>query len=245
MNQWQIIELNSITSTNNYANMLLSKNQSIDKTAIVAWSQTQGRGMGENTWESEDFKNLTASFIISAKWLKAENQFYLSRVVCLAIVDFFKNYGIETLIKWPNDIYACNKKIGGILIENTIVENKIVSSVIGIGLNINQEAFTSNAPGAVSLKKITGNEVDLKEALNFLINFFDVRLEHLKDKKYKEIENEYLRKIYWFEQWHDFEASGKIFKGCIKGTANTGELMVLQPDGNIENFMFKEIKFLQ
>jgi BirA family transcriptional regulator, biotin operon repressor / biotin---[acetyl-CoA-carboxylase] ligase len=243
MIDWQIIELNSSDSTNNYANALLSGNKAIDKTVIVAWCQTRGRGLGDNKWESEDFKNLTVSFIISPDQFPAENQFYLSRSVSLAVVDFFNQYNCQTSIKWPNDIYIGNEKIGGILIENIITGRNITSSVIGIGLNINQEKFISDAPNPISLKNITGNDVDLREALNILIRMLEKRLNQLNEKRYKEIKNEYISKMFWLNQWQTFESEEKIFTGNIQGTTDAGELIIKNQNGTEVCYLFGEVKF--
>jgi BirA family biotin operon repressor/biotin-[acetyl-CoA-carboxylase] ligase len=241
---WKIIELDTVGSTNNYASMQLSDNKIVENTVIVAWSQNKGRGMLNNLWESEAYKNLTFSVVIFPNWLKADCQFCVSKAISLAIVDYLKTLNITAQIKWPNDIYVNNSKIAGILIENSIMGNNIFSSIIGIGLNVNQEVFLSNAPNPISVKQILNKEVHLKEALHALLDNIESRLDQLQLKGIQCVDNEYLSNMYQYNQWHTYEANGKTFEGRITGTLKTGELIVETRNGEMKQFLFKEISFI-
>src|ERR1035441_10550859 len=137
-----LITLDSVASTNNFAKDMLSNTRPVEGTAIMAKEQYAGRGQMGNAWETESGKNLTCSFILYPEFLEADKQFFLNMAVALAVKDFCEHVlHDEIKIKWPNDIYYHDKKLGGILIENSISGNKISSSVIGIGINVNQTAF--------------------------------------------------------------------------------------------------------
>lgn len=162
---WPIINLKRVDSTNDYAHMLINNNELMDETVIYANFQKHGRGQENNTWESEAWKNLTFTLVLFSKYLKAEQQFYLAHAVSLAIVDFLQSHKIDANIKWPNDILAGNKKIAGILIENSVLNDNLLYSLVGIGLNVNQQYFGSTLLNVQSMKNLTLNEYDLNELL--------------------------------------------------------------------------------
>lgn len=131
--------------------------------ALMALEQTCGRGQRGNSWEAEPRKNITLSLMLRPEGLPATRQFELSEAVALGVADLLDDLGIEGVsVKWPNDIYVGNKKICGILIENTVAGTLITRSIAGIGLNVNQTQFLSDAPNPVSLKQITGTDFDLQ-----------------------------------------------------------------------------------
>src|SRR5687768_14177982 len=130
-----VIELDSIDSTNSYSKELIIKEKPIEGTIITAREQLSGRGQMGNSWNAEAGKNLTLSIILYPDFLDADKQFYLNIAVCLAVKDFCESVlGDEIKIKWPNDVYHRDKKLGGILIENTIKGSQIASAVVGIGI---------------------------------------------------------------------------------------------------------------
>ena len=158
------INLKSIDSTNSYASELLRQNAPLEGTMIYTFDQHNGRGQRGNTWYSQPNKNATLSYILYPTFLQIEKQFLLNKITCLAVADLMaeiighskgltqKDKAVQ--IKWPNDIYVGNKKISGILIENTLRETSIRSSIVGIGININQTDFT-DAINATSLALLT------------------------------------------------------------------------------------------
>jgi len=168
-----IVRLQETESTNNYANTQIRENVVLEGTVFLAYEQTAGRGQLSNFWESEAGKNLTFSLVLYPDFLEIRRQFMLSKVVTLGIYTALHKYVDQLKIKWPNDIYAGNRKLGGILIENSIMYGLLKSSVVGIGLNVNQSVFHSTAPNPVSLQILTNQHYDtdciLTEVLTAII----------------------------------------------------------------------------
>ncbi|HHN48489.1 MAG TPA: biotin--[acetyl-CoA-carboxylase] ligase, partial [Bacteroidales bacterium] len=152
------VRLDTTPSTNAYANMLIKKNKALNGMLITAVAQTAGKGQDKNFWESKPNENLTISIIVKPYNLMPARQFILNKITSLAIRDFVMMHlkDVAVSIKWPNDVYADDQKIAGILISNTIEGQEITWSVIGIGVNINQTKFESPAPNPVSLKLLSG-----------------------------------------------------------------------------------------
>ena len=163
----KIIHFKTLDSTNKYLQNLLEEGVDIIDNVVVTDFQTSGKGQGRNVWESEAGKNLLFSIALDMSYHKAENQFVLTQMVSVAMINVLKNYLPEEhlYIKWPNDIYFKNKKIAGILIKNEIKGMMLGTSIIGIGLNVNQEDFDENLSNPISMKMITGKDYDLEEIL--------------------------------------------------------------------------------
>ena len=164
----KITHFKTLESTNQYLQNLLNEGIDIVDNIVVTDYQTSGRGQGKNVWESEDGKNLLFSIALDMSFLKAENQFLLTQIVSVTMINVLKKYLPEESlsIKWPNDIYFNNKKIAGILIKNEIRGMMMGTSIIGIGLNVNQTSFNENLPNPISMKMITGNDFELEELLS-------------------------------------------------------------------------------
>lgn len=204
--------------------------------------QTNGRGQRGNHWQAEPDQNLMLSIILKPNFLLASDQFYLNMVVSLAVFDALKTYLPEKLkVKWPNDIYFDNQKLGGILIENSIQGNFLSSSIVGIGLNVNQLSF-ENA-NACSLRNVLGNEIDLGILLASVLE----RIEHfyfvLKNQDFIFLKNEYLKILFRLNEWHQFKKSSLVFNGKIAGVDNFGRLFI-ETDFSLETFDFKEVEFI-
>jgi BirA family transcriptional regulator, biotin operon repressor / biotin---[acetyl-CoA-carboxylase] ligase len=238
----QIFILNQVDSTNTYA-AGLSVNTS-EGSIVWALDQTKGRGQGENLWESEPGKNLTFSIILYPAFLSASNQFYISKIVSLAIFDLVSLYADNISIKWPNDIYTDDKKIAGILIENSIKADKIEKSVIGIGININQKNFLSAAQNPSSLSLITGKEYDLREILEILWEKIDFWYTILKEKKLFVIDSDYLKVLYRFNELSNFKGNGKCFKGRIINVNREGIIEISDEEKGLRRFLHKEVEYL-
>lgn len=240
----KIIKVESVDSSNNYALDLIKKSKVVEGTVVWALEQTKGRGQINNYWESEKGKNLTFSIILFPGFLDVEQQFLLSKAVSLGIVDFVKTYVENVSIKWANDIYVNDKKIAGILIENSIEGDKILSSIVGIGLNINQTVFISNAPNPVSLKLITGNDYDLEESLSLLCNFIESRYLQLKANELSRLNYDYLNALYRYNAFYTYESDGKQFTAKITGIAKSGRLILETKQGEIKEFDFNDVSFV-
>jgi len=238
------IKLESVNSSNNYALKLLKNTKLHEGTIIWAIEQKKGKGQRGKYWESEKGKNLTFSIIFFPEFLKAEEQFYLSKVISLGVTDFLKNHVENVSIKWANDIYVNNKKIAGILIENSIKKEKIVHTVAGIGLNLNQTKFISNATNPISLKLLTKNQYDLEKSLNLLCNYIEKRYIDLQLNHFEQIDKDYLEILYHYNEYHSYSSKGKTFKAKIKGIAKTGELILQNKKGEEKKYTFEEISFV-
>ena len=238
-----IIVLNKVDSTNNYAKQLIA-DKAEEGTVVLAHCQKNGKGQQGNFWESESNKNLTFSLILYPNWLGAGKQFYMSKVVSLALAEVLKTKVENVSIKWPNDIYVKNKKVAGILIENTIKGATIDSAIIGVGLNVNQESFVSNAPNPISLKQITGKNFETEVILNeFLAVFYSI-MNELQIGCVQKIDNAYFSTLFKKNEWSKYRKDGKEFKAKIVGIGDFGQLRLEEESGLISEFMFKEVEFV-
>ncbi|MBK9390833.1 MAG: biotin--[acetyl-CoA-carboxylase] ligase [Bacteroidetes bacterium] len=239
-----ILSFENLTSTNTYASGLLKSEVVQEGTIIRASFQSAGRGQTGNGWESEAGKNLLISIILYPTAISPADQFLISRVISLGITDFLGKELQECKIKWPNDIYVRNDKIAGILIENSVMDNKLVSSIVGIGLNINQRKFTGNAPNPVSMTILTGKEYDTDNCLTELSMAIDKRYDLLMKGKNEIICSDYISKLYRKNEWFGFRDKDGIFKGKIVSVTEEGLLLIEHPDRKIREYAFKEVDFI-
>lgn len=229
-----IIELKETTSTNSYTDKMLLSQKPAEGTVIIAYNQTSGKGQDQNVWESEANMNLTFSIILYPLFLNPSEQFRLIEVTSLGIADF-----IQTLlpsqenikIKWPNDVYIGDRKICGTLVQNSIVGTQLSECIVGIGLNVNQEIFRSDAPNPVSLKQITGETYDVQKCLTDLCTCLDNRYFQLKNKQHALLENDYLSRLYRRHAWYDYIIQGSTIRARIIGITNYGQLRLESFDG--------------
>jgi len=240
-----IIRLPKADSTNNYANTQLIANELNEGTVFLAYEQSVGRGQRQNAWESEPGKNLTFSIVLFPDFLDIRRQFMLSKVVTLGIYRALNKHVDGLRIKWPNDIYAGNKKLGGILIENSIMYSSIKSSVIGIGINVNQTVFLSNAPNPVSLKTLTNRYYDCELILTEILSEIDFYYSLLRAGEEERIDREFTSVLYRLHEKHWFLAEKERFEGKVIGVNEIGQLLIEKENGEILDFHFKEVEFLQ
>jgi len=243
-NQSNIITLDSVDSTNNYARDLLNLGDVPEGTVISARYQTGGRGQSDNRWESEPGSNLLVSLIFYPKSVRPEDQFVLSMAVSLGLKDLLNEYTDGIKIKWPNDIYSGSDKIAGILIENAIAGDEIVHSIAGIGLNVNQTDFMSDAPNPVSLRMITGKEYSTDLLLERLISCVNERYASVSAMGRKAVAGEYHNALWHLGEWHSFRADEEIFSGQITGTDDRGCLLVRHRSGIVRDYPFRAIEYL-
>jgi BirA family biotin operon repressor/biotin-[acetyl-CoA-carboxylase] ligase len=239
-----VIEIKQVDSTNKKLKKFIAEDDLPEGFVVLAEKQTQGKGMGKNSWESEPGKNLTFSLLLRPSFLEAENMFLISKVVSLGIIDYLNSIDECFTIKWPNDIYYCNKKVGGILIENQIQGSTINYSVIGIGLNVNQEIFTSDAPNPISLKTIFGKSFNTKECLQNLTNQIGIWYDMLADGFIDNINQRYFDHLFHHKEYHDFKANNELFVAKIKHVENDGQLILKTAQGEIRKFYIKEVEFV-
>lgn len=213
-------------------------------TCIWALEQNQGKGQRGNSWLSEAGKNLTCSIIFFPLSLDAVDNFYLSMTVCLAAKNFLQSYCQAVQIKWPNDLYLAGKKTGGILIENTLERKIIKSSIIGIGINLNQNEFPSDIPNATSVLLSSGTELDIEKSVLALYSSMVKGLKKLDGKLYAEIKRDYMNSLFGLGIQLSFRDIKGIFNGIIQGVEDTGELLIKDADGKQRKYTFKEVEMI-
>jgi len=240
------IVLHSVSSTNAYAADLIAKGQASDGLVIRAIEQTAGKGQDDRGWESEPGKNLTISIVFKPAGLMPVKQFMLNKIASLAVYEFLtaKLNDAEIFIKWPNDVYIGNKKAAGILINNTIAGNEICWSVTGIGININQTRFLSNAPNPVSLKQFTGITYNLDNCLVELCACYDFWIRNLLNRNYNLIDHKYLQVLYRLNVQTGFIYQGQCINAMIAGVGEFGHLILKLPDGSELICDLKEIQMI-
>jgi BirA family transcriptional regulator, biotin operon repressor / biotin---[acetyl-CoA-carboxylase] ligase len=190
----------------------------------------------------EPGKNLTFSIILRTTFLPINRQFYLNIFTSLAIRDYLHDKACPELsIKWPNDVYAGTKKIGGILVENQILGNKLLNSVVGIGLNMNQQRFEWN--NATALTLITEMEFELQAELEALLAIIEARYLQLKQNHFDQLMRDYLNAMYWLNEIRTFQSKGSYFDGKITGVNEAGQLIILTM-GEEKSFGVKEISYV-
>lgn len=242
----EIVKLNAINSTNNYLKELSKDVETANWTVVTAEHQISGRGQMETKWESEKGKNLTFSILIRFEQLKSQDQFYLNCAISLGVFNALKNCGIPKLkVKWPNDIMSASKKLGGILIENILVNDRITHSVIGIGLNVNQEKFPDYLPRAVSMKQVLNHDFDCDKILHQTVYSMQQQIELLTLHNFDLLHRNYEQVLYKKDKVLMFENKNKEkFMGKIIGVTNKGKLQVVQENEVVKQYNFKEIIFL-
>lgn len=239
------IRLPELTSTNVAAQKLLATTKPSEGTVITAVRQTAGRGQAGSKWESEDGKNVTMSVILYPHFLEVSRQFWLNRAVTLGVRDAVAQWlGQEVELKWPNDIYFKDKKVAGILIQNTLLGSRIQASIVGIGLNVNQTVF-NNAPNPTSLQLELGHPLDLSAVIDSLCQQLEARYLQLKAQRTSMLAADYLKHMYRYQQMSVFESSdGLTFNGQIIGVMDTGQLCIQTEAGQMKRFYFKEVSYV-
>lgn len=240
----KLLFFKNLPSTNSHAASMLRDQEVYEGSIIHTNYQTAGRGHGENKWESEENKNLLISIVLFPSMINPADQFLLSISVSLGICDFLVRYTPEISIKWPNDIYAKNDKIAGILIENSIMGDLIEHTIAGIGININQTKFRSDAPNPVSLANLTGKKYDLSECLGQLASSLDKRYKYLISGDFELIKRDYLSWLYRFKQWGRYRDMNGLFNGKISNVLDSGRLLIEREGGSLIEYSFKEIDFI-
>lgn len=240
----KLLFFKNLPSTNSHAADMLRAQEVSEGIIIHTNYQTAGRGHGGNKWESEENKNLLISIVLFPSMINPADQFLLSISVSLGICDFLVRYTPEISIKWPNDIYVKNDKIAGILIENSIMGDLIEHTVAGIGININQTKFRSDAPNPVSLADLTGKQYDLSECLGQLASSLDKRYKYLISGDFELMKRDYLSRLYRFKQWGRYRDMNGLFNGKISNVLDNGKILIEREGGSVTEYSFKEIDFI-
>ncbi len=237
------IFLDDVDSTNTYLSNYKGKEEEY-MTIAQAEFQTQGKGQGENSWESERGKNLLFSIKVKPKNIPSNRGFVLLEAKSLAILDALKELISDVSIKWPNDIYYKDKKLSGTLSECKISGNKVTSAILGTGINVNQSTFLSDAKNPISLYLILGKEVDKDSLLERIILNFKSYLEIISSGDFSKIDNLYFKSLYRREGFHFFEDKTGKFKARILSVKPTGEIILEKEDKKQKVYEFKSLKFI-
>ena len=239
-----IIKLGAITSTNDYLKELTAGRYVDNFTIVSAEEQTAGRGQMGTGWSAQPGKNLTFSILIRDLITEIQSIFYLNAAVAVSITAALQQTRIDDIsIKWPNDILAGNKKLGGILIENNIRANGEIFSIVGIGLNVNQTDF-SGLPKATSIALLTGNAVDKEMILTTTAENLRRNVSALLNNGAELIWESYLGQLYKKNKPMMFEKDDQKFMGIIKGVSKNGNLCVQHEDDRLAEYAVKEIQML-
>ncbi len=229
----KIIHIDETDSTNRW----LREQGGEDDVVVWADYQTAGRGQGKNTWESERGKNLLFSMLLHPRNIPANRQFAISMQVSLAICEALGERIGDLSIKWPNDIYWRNAKICGILIENRLKGNHICDSIVGVGLNVNQRQFHSDAPNPVSLWQICEQTTDREQLLNDILKALDRYWD-------KDVKAQYLSMLYRHKGFHPYADKDGAFMAEIMDVEDDGHLLLRDEESKVRRYAFKEVSFI-
>ena len=215
-----------------------------DEDMTVVWTdfQRKGRGQGSNQWESEAGKNLTFSVLIHPDKVRAQDQYIISMAVAETMHRFLSGMVDAAIqIKWPNDIYVGDSKIGGILIENHLSGEHIKDCIIGIGLNVNQTVFVSDAPNPISMRMIDDREWNREEVLQGLISELVWQFQHFR---FDIIRKKYRRHLYRREGFYPYRDAEGEFEAEMLEVENDGHLILLDTQGRQRRYAFKEVAYV-
>ena len=234
-----------LPSTNGYALDLLSKSNPCEGTVITTDNQVDGRGQIGSKWESAAGQNITISIILRPNFLEVRNQFLLNQAIALGVASFTQQHISEGVkVKWPNDIYIHKKKVAGILIQNQLSGSKIQSTVVGLGININQTQFLSDAPNPTSFKLTTQQHYNISALTDMLCKCIELSYLDLRQRKITKLQNNYLSNLFQYQKLAHYQRSdGRVFQGTIIGLTPFGKLQIETKKG-IEAFDIKTVKFV-
>jgi BirA family biotin operon repressor/biotin-[acetyl-CoA-carboxylase] ligase len=239
-------KLDATNSTNSYLKELVHEGVPRNWTVVSAREQRQGRGQQGAVWFSDKSKNLTFSILIKEVGLIASDQFLLNCAVSNGIFKAMQTYETPRVkVKWPNDIMSGSSKLAGILIENSLVSDRITHSIVGIGLNVNQDEFPPYLPDAVSMKQRTGKNYNLDAILESLVKSIKLEIGLIETGQYEALRQNYAEHMYRRNSPHMFRVPfGQPFLAEIRGATDKGLLILRKEDGSESNYAFKEIEYL-
>lgn len=238
-----IIYETTCASTNTMAARHLQEQALPEGTVIITDHQYRGRGQGNNIWHSMPHQNLTFSVVLYPTFLEVSQGFALNIITALALHQVLSAYIPSNLtIKWPNDIYYRKQKMSGILIENTVVKRSFKLSVVGIGVNINQEHFPMQSP--TSLIRICRHTLDLNHVLTSLLTALERNYLQLRSLGIESLREVYLSKMYNIDEVHTFQDANQRFQGSIRGIDAIGRLIVERSDGVLQPYALQEVSFV-
>lgn len=213
---------------------------------VAARYQTQGRGQRGNVWSSENGQNLLFSVLLRPLFLRVDEQFWITKAVAVALCRLLIQCGVllEVRIKWPNDIYIGNRKVAGVLVENSFSSEQLEVSVVGIGINLNQSKFPASLPNPTSLALNTGRTFEPDEVLRCYLRQLSETYAMLRDGQRQALHGAYMSLLYRYGQLARYRGAAGEFEATMVGVSSIGELMLQLPNGNVQSFGFKEIAFV-
>lgn len=243
--KWHILA--SIGSTNTYLTGLQGGDPEYDCEVAVSDYQTAGRGQRGNTWESQPGKNLLFSILAHPLQVEVSRQFVISQAIALSVCESLDRFlgpelGAHVRIKWPNDIYWKDFKMAGILIEHTVMGSRIEHTVAGVGLDVNQPVFESDAPNPISMSTVAGHEFDRQEILADIVERFAAFMEQPfvgsgTDAKYK-------ARMYRSTGFYEYQDVNGSFMARISGVEPDGCLVLETSNGELRTYEFKQVRFV-
>ena len=241
LDHFEIIRVDETDSTNN-AIRHYEHSQGKEFLVLSTEYQTGGKGQRGNSWESERGKNLLFSISCYPTFMSAHQQFLLSQAISLSIYDVFRRFIRRFSIKWPNDIYWREKKMGGILIENDLSGSYIARSIIGVGLNINQTEFHSDAPNPVSLLQVCGAHCKRRHVLERILKHFEEYYRMLQTGRVGMVREHYRDALFRKRGFHPYRDAQGEFSACLHHVEDDGHLILEDKDGHLRTYAFKEIE---
>lgn len=250
----RMLELDEIDSTNNFLRHLDTPDD-YQMTLVTAEYQTAGRGADTNRWESAKGENLLLSLRVKPANLPVSRMFALSETTALAISDVLGAFlpltspkgGRGVCIKWPNDIYYGDSKVAGILIENDLQGSRVQRSTIGIGINVNQRRFLSDAPNPRSLADIVGHDVERRFVLEQFMERFTHLFGQIEDGRPEALDalhENYKNHLYRFGEEHTYSDKDGTFRATLTDVEPSGHLILRDTNGSLRRYAFKEVRFL-
>ena len=212
----------------------------------VVWAdfQTAGRGQRGHEWHSRKGENLTFSVVLEPSFVPIAEQFSVSEVVALSLVDMLAEYGIEAKIKWTNDIYVGDRKLVGILIEHSLSSTALRRTIVGVGINVNQTEFDASLPNPVSMAQLLGRELSVEDVLQNFLGYLQRNYELLREGQ-NLLHDKYNSLLYRRDEWHTYALpNGEKFSAAIRGTAPSGALQLEDKWGATKEYLFKEVEFV-
>ena len=240
-----LLEYETLDSTNTFSQDLVSKSNPSEGTTVLAHFQSAGKGQYGRVWDSKAKENITLSIILRPTFLAIKDQFYLNVITSLAVAECLEYYVKDVVkIKWPNDVYIKRNKICGILIQNNLQSQQISNSVVGIGINVNQETFHKDIPNPTSLTRECGQQLDLLEVRKLLFGLIEKYYSKLKEGKFENLLSEYQDRLYMKDVLSRFKLNDRVIDGFIHSINELGQL-VIKIDGALESFSKTEIQYLK
>ena len=241
--KWRVIKLEETASTNTYIDELDVQEGEPEGCVVVTHTQSAGRGQRGNSWEAAPGKNLTFSYLLRPKGIVPSEQFILSQAVAMAVVDVLLRYTDDITVKWPNDIYYRDSKIAGILIEHNLAGMSIDRTIVGIGLNINQSEFHSDAPNPISLTQITGQQYNLDSILAEIFEATSYRYAMCYTDR-ERLQSDYASVLYRREGYYLYRDTNGVFEARIEKVMPDGHFVLYDREGNRRIYAFKEVAFV-